>query len=175
MAKEFVRPKDLRLGLDIPHNWGSWFYFKDHTVIRALGSPIVPHRLPITIQVRVSLLEIMHQLVETDKSLSGGAHKKGSMIPSQVMIGMYHLFNRREYKILYSMLNRFRLPRANYRFYDSKWFIHKIRKENIPPHQWHDEEDIIINVEDYNDVLKRKERWYKIHYEEHTKRREDSA
>lgn len=160
--KEFLRPKDLKLVLDIPHNWGSWFYFKYHTVNSLFCSFVTPQHLRITIQDRVFLLEIMHQLVEADKSLVGWSHKKGSMIPSQVMIGMYHFLNRKAYKILDSIINKYRLPRVKYRFYDTEWFVKKLEKVNISKHEWDDKEDLIRNAKDYNDVLKINERWYKI-------------
>lgn len=108
-VREFFGPKDLCPELDIPHNWGSWFYFKDHTIIKVFGSPVTREKLPIIFHDRVSLLEIMHQLVEVDKSLVGGSHKKRSMIPSQVVIGMYHFLNRKKYEILDSILNKYRL------------------------------------------------------------------
>lgn len=46
-ANEFLRPKDLLIKLGINHNWGSWFYFKDHTIIRIFGSHVVPRLLLI--------------------------------------------------------------------------------------------------------------------------------
>lgn len=73
------------------------------------------------------------------------------------------------------MLNRYRLPWAKYKYYDLEGFIQGIGKEKSQNHEWNDEEDLIINTEDYNNIMKRKERWYKIKYEEHKKKREDST
>lgn len=163
--------------MKITHNWGSWFYFKDHTIIRVFGSPVTPRCLPITIQDKVAFLEIMHQLADANKSLMGGSHKKGLMIPSQVVIGMYHFLNRKAYDILHSMLNKYRLPWVEYRYYDSEWFVRSLGKANPQDHQWDtkNDEDLIRNATDYEEVLKRKARWCKIQYEEDIKRKHDSS
>lgn len=58
-VKEFMKPKDLFPTLGISHNWGSWFYFNDHIVIRDFGNLVTPRLLPITIPKKVAFLEIM--------------------------------------------------------------------------------------------------------------------
>lgn len=83
-VKKFLRPKDLDPKKKIDHNWGSWLYFKDHTIIRIFGNPITPRHLPIIVPHKVAFFEIMHQLSKIEKSLVRGVHKKGPLLPSQV-------------------------------------------------------------------------------------------
>lgn len=48
-VKEFLKPVDIKPKLEIPQNWGSWFYFKDHIIIRVFCSCVAPWIFPITI------------------------------------------------------------------------------------------------------------------------------
>lgn len=73
------------------------------------------------------------------------------------------------------MLNKYNLPWAKYRLYDLKWFVQSLGKAMPLKYESNDEEYLIKNASNYNEVLKKKEIWYKIQYLENFKIRDDGS
>lgn len=158
---EFLRPMEMRLDLNLSHNWGDFILYPDKTIFRIYGNGMDPNVFPRDVPLKIGFLEIMRQLGASQIVHLPDSARKGSFFPEWIEFVDYVLV-KGAWKQIVHLLESYKFMTMCLRNHDPEGFITKLKIDKKMAnfvHVFHYPKDIIRNVISFEEKDERKDKY----------------